>query len=98
MPTVEANGINIYYEIHGNEEGEPVIFANGVFANTLSWFNQAPVFSKKYKVILYDMRGQGQSDHPDGNYTIELHAEDQKALLDGLSIHRVNHIGISYGA
>jgi len=33
MPVSRINGINIYYEIHG--EGEPVIFGNGVFSNTL---------------------------------------------------------------
>ncbi len=96
MPTIEVNGINIYYEIHG--EGEPLIFANGIFANTVSWFNQIPEFSKKYKVILYDMRGQGQSDKPSGDYTFDLHAADQKALLEVLDIKHVHHIGISYGS
>ena len=96
MPIIEVNGINMYYEVHG--EGEPLIFANGVFANTLSWFNQTPVFSKKYKVILYDMRGQGQSDHPNGNYSFDLHVEDQKALLDKLNIKKFHHVGISYGS
>lgn len=96
MPKVEVNGVNIYYEIHGN--GEPLIFVNGIFANTLSWFNQTPEFSKKYKVILYDMRGQGQSDKPSGEYTFDLHAADQKALLDALDIKQVHHIGISYGS
>ncbi|MHA1944218.1 MAG: alpha/beta fold hydrolase, partial [Candidatus Thorarchaeota archaeon] len=62
MPVCKVNGINIYYEIHG--EGEPVIFGNGVFSNTLGWVHQTPVFSKEYQVILYDMRGQGQSDKP----------------------------------
>ena len=96
MPFKEINGINIYYEIHG--EGEPVIFGNGVFSNTLGWVNQLPEFSKKYQVILYDMRGQGQSDKPAGKYTFELHAKDQKALLDELDISEVHHVGISYGA
>ena len=96
MPFTKINGIEMYYEIHG--EGEPVIFANGVFANTVSWFNQTPVFSKKYKVILYDMRGQGQSEHPETPYSFDLHADDQKMLLDVLGVDQVHHIGISYGS
>ena len=83
MPFSEVNGINIYYEIHG--EGEPVIFGNGVFSNTTGWIHQVPRFSKEYQVILYDMRGQGQSDKPDGPYSFELHAEDQKVFLDTLT-------------
>jgi 3-oxoadipate enol-lactonase len=96
MPVCNVNGIDIYYEIHG--EGEPVIFGNGVFSNTLGWINQTPVFSKEYQVILYDMRGQGQSEKPEGAYSFDLHADDQKALLDELGIDKVHHVGISYGA
>lgn len=88
--------MDIYYEIHG--EGEPVIFGNGVFSNTLGWVNQTPIFSKEYQVILYDMRGQGQSEKPEEPYSFEIHAEDQKALLDGLGVSKVHHVGISYGA
>ena len=96
MPVSKVNGINIYYEIHG--EGEPVIFGNGVFQNTSGWINQLPIFSKEYQVILYDMRGQGQSDKPKDPYSFEIHAEDQMALLENLGISKVHHVGISYGA
>ncbi|TET12407.1 MAG: alpha/beta fold hydrolase, partial [Candidatus Thorarchaeota archaeon] len=96
MPFSKVNGINIYYEIHG--EGESVIFGNGIFQNTLGWVNQLPVFSKEYQVILYDMRGQGQSEKPEDPYSFEIHAEDQKALLQNLGISKVHHVGISYGA
>jgi 3-oxoadipate enol-lactonase len=96
LPLSRINGINIYYEIHG--KGEPVIFGNGVFSNTLGWVNQLPVFSKEYQVILYDMRGQGQSDKPDMPYSFDIHAEDQRALLEHLGISKVHHVGISYGA
>ena len=96
MAKAEINGINMYYEIHG--DGEPIILANGIFMNTTSWFGQTPAFSNHYKVIVYDMRGQGQTDKPDGDYSFELHADDQKALLDHLGIDKVHHIGISYGA
>ncbi len=96
MPIIHVNGINLYYQIHG--DGEPLIFGNGIFSNTLGWFNQTPVFSKEYQVILYDCRGQGRSDKPEGPYSLELHADDQKMLLEELGITSVHHIGISYGA
>jgi 3-oxoadipate enol-lactonase len=96
MPFSKVNGINIYYEIHG--EGESVIFGNGVFQNTSGWVHQLPIFSKEYQVILYDMRGQGLSDKPEDSYSFDLHAEDQKALLENLGISKVHHVGISYGA
>ncbi|MHA1960615.1 MAG: alpha/beta fold hydrolase [Candidatus Thorarchaeota archaeon] len=95
MPFVRVDGINLHYEIHG--DGEPVVFGNGVFSNTLGWVNQHPEFSKEYQVILYDMRGQGQSDKPEGPYSFDLHADDQKGLLEDLGISKVHHVGISYG-
>jgi 3-oxoadipate enol-lactonase len=96
LPYASINGINMYYEVHG--EGDPVIFVNGVFANTSSWVYQKPAFLKNYQVILYDMRGQGQTDHPEDKYSFDLHVEDQKALLDKLQINCAHHVGISYGA
>lgn len=96
MPISNVNGMDFYYEIHG--EGEPVVFGNGIFSNTLGWVNQLPAFSKHHQVILYDMRGQGQSDKPDGEYTFEMHADDQMILLENLGISKVHHVGISYGA
>ncbi len=96
MPTKKINGINMYYEIHG--EGEPVIFGNGVFSNTLGWVNQIPDLSKEFQMILYDMRGQGQSEKPREPYSFDLHAEDQLALLEELGIKKAHHVGISYGA
>jgi 3-oxoadipate enol-lactonase len=96
MPIGKINGIDIYYEIHG--EGEPVIFGNGIFSNTLGWAYQLPRFSKEYQLILYDMRGQGQSEKPPGPYSFDIHAEDQKCLLEHLGISKVHHVGISYGA
>ncbi len=96
MPKTKINGINMYYEVHG--EGEPLLLANGIFMNTTSWFGQLPFFSKYFKVIVYDMRGQGQTDKPSGDYSFEIHADDQRALLDYLGIDRVHHVGISYGA
>ena len=96
MPISKVNGVELYYEIHG--EGEPVIFGNGVFSNTLGWINQTNVFSNEYQVILYDLRGQGQSEKPASQYSFEIHAEDQSALLEYLGISMVHHVGISYGA
>jgi 3-oxoadipate enol-lactonase len=59
---------------------------------------QTPVFSKNYRLLLYDCRGMWQSEHPPGPYSMDLHADDLAALLDGLGIRRAHIGGISYGA
>ncbi|MGQ4891335.1 MAG: alpha/beta fold hydrolase [Candidatus Njordarchaeia archaeon] len=96
MPYVKINGVNIYYEIHG--EGEPIILLNGILASTASWAFQVPVLvNSGYKVILMDFRGQWKSDRPRERYSMEQQAEDVKDLLDHLGIKNVNVLGISYG-
>ncbi len=100
MPRIEANGVQIYYEQHGweNEEADVLVLSNGVLMSTASWIFQMPVFSKHYRLLLYDCRGMWQSEHPPGPYSMDMHADDLAALLDGLGVERAHVAGASYGA
>ncbi|MGD8736563.1 MAG: alpha/beta hydrolase [Anaerolineae bacterium] len=98
MPKAQANGIEIYYELHGPEEAEVLVLSNGVLMSTASWAFQTPVLSQHYRLLLYDCRGMWQSDHPPGPYSMDLHADDLAALLDALEIERAHIGGTSYGA
>ena len=98
MPTLIANGISIYYELHGPEDAPVLVLNNGIIMNAAaSWAYQTPDFARRYRVLQYDCRGQGQSDHPEGDYTMALHADDLAALLDALAIDAGHIAGISYG-
>ena len=100
MPRIEANGVQIYYEQHGweNEDADVLVLSNGVLMSTASWIFQMPVFSKHYRLLLYDCRGMWQSEHPPGPYSMDMHADDLAALLDGLGVERAHVAGASYGA
>jgi len=98
MPTVTANGIQLYYELHGPQDADVLVLSNGVLMSTASWAFQTPVLSQHYRLLLYDCRGMWQSDHPPGPYSMELHADDLAALLDALGIERAHIGGTSYGA
>jgi 3-oxoadipate enol-lactonase len=98
MPKTQANGIELYYELHGPEDADVLVLSNGVLMSTASWAFQTPVLSQHYRLLLYDCRGQWQSDHPPGPYSMELHADDLAALLDALGIERAHIGGTSYGA
>jgi pimeloyl-ACP methyl ester carboxylesterase len=65
--------------------------------NTAGWVYQKAVISRHYRILLYDCRGQGQTEHPDTPYTMSLHSDDLKALMDALAINSVHLVGISYG-
>jgi 3-oxoadipate enol-lactonase len=98
MPKIEANGIQFYYELHGPPDADLLVLSNGVLMSTASWAFQTPVLSQHHQLLLYDCRGMWQSDHPPGPYTMQLHADDLAALLDGLGIERAHIGGTSYGA
>jgi pimeloyl-ACP methyl ester carboxylesterase len=95
MPKIQANGINIHYEIHG--VGEPVVLIGGLGADTFLWFRQTPELSKNFQVIVFDNRGAGESDKPEVPYTIKMFADDTAGLLKALRISPAHIIGASLG-
>ncbi|MBA1147657.1 alpha/beta hydrolase [Ectothiorhodospiraceae bacterium WFHF3C12] len=99
MPKISVNGAELYYELHGSGE-DVVVLNNGIIASTATWFNQLPALSPEFQVLLYDMRGQGQSQKwraGDPDFTWDTHADDLAALMDALEIEAAHIGGISYG-
>ncbi len=95
MPTLRANGINIYYEIHG--EGEPLVVIAGLSMDLTALEGIVSELSRRYKVIAFDNRGAGRTDKPDIPYSMEMMADDTAGLLNELKIMRANVMGISLG-
>jgi pimeloyl-ACP methyl ester carboxylesterase len=86
------NGIQMYYEVTG--DGEPLVFVHAGIADHRLWDDQVPFFSPKYKVVTFDMRGFGQSEPVDAEFT---HRRDITALLDYLGIDSAHFVGCSMG-
>jgi 3-oxoadipate enol-lactonase len=98
MPHIEANGIRIYHELKGDADKPPVVFINGIFQDTSSWALAVRAFAPDFRTLVYDCRGQSQSDKPAaGPYASELHARDLAALLDALGMPRAHFVGLSNG-
>ncbi len=97
MPIQTVHGLRLYYELHGPEAGEPLVLNNGIFATTAGWALVLPALARRYRVLTYDLRGQGQSDHPAGPYSLDLHAADLAALMEALGWPRAHLAGTSYG-
>ena len=62
MPKLNRDGVSIYYEVHGS--GPPLILTHGYSATSGMWQGQIAALSKHHKLVLWDMRGHGQSDYP----------------------------------
>src|ERR1700712_4273307 len=82
MPKINRDGVNIYYEVHGS--GPPLLLTHGYSSTSAMWQGQIAALSNQHKLILWDMRGHGQSDYPDDDaaYSEALTVGDMAALLD----------------
>ena len=92
-----ANGISIHYQIEGPEDAPVVLLSHSLAANTTMWDLQMPALTSHYRVICYDTRGHGDTEAPDGEYTLDLLANDLFSLLDALELNQVHYIGLSMG-
>ena len=92
---IYANEFNMNYELTG--EGTCLVLIPGFTDNLTIWYKQVPEFSKHYQVLTYDFRGHGQTETPDGEFSMELFADDLYALLKTLNIENACVLGYSMG-
>jgi pimeloyl-ACP methyl ester carboxylesterase len=95
VPRAKVNGINLYYEVHGN--GEPLVMIMGFAGSNGGWIFQRREFQKYYQVITFDNRGVGRSDKPPGPYSIRMMADDTVSLMNYLGIRQAHILGVSMG-
>ncbi|HZP37475.1 MAG TPA: alpha/beta fold hydrolase [Methylomirabilota bacterium] len=97
MPTVRANGVELFYEETGPRDAPPLVLIMGWGGDHTAWALQVPAFSAGHRVIALDNRGAGRSEVPPPPYTIAGMAEDVVGLLDALGIARAHVCGASMG-
>ena len=95
MPTTDANGQTLYYEVHG--DGEPLLCVMGLAADVLAWALQLPAFSARHRTIVFDNRDVGRSSQASEPYGITDMARDALALADALELERFHLLGVSMG-
>jgi pimeloyl-ACP methyl ester carboxylesterase len=96
MPTVQANGIDVYYEVQG--EGEPMVLIPYLAADQACYAFQVAEYAKHFTCYSVDLRGAGLSGKPEGVYTTELFADDVAAFMDAAGVGQAHVFGVSLGA
>jgi pimeloyl-ACP methyl ester carboxylesterase len=86
VPTLDRAGTRIHYQVHGESQGgRPVILlTTGYTATSRMWAPQVDPLSRQHRVIVWDLRGHGESDSPEDPqaYTASETLDDMRALLD----------------
>lgn len=95
MPSIAANGIDLYYERRGS--GPPLLFFNGSGATLATSGPLIWSFAERFDVAAHDQRGLGRSAIPPGPYGMADYARDAAALVDHLGWSTCRVIGVSFG-
>ncbi len=93
----KVNGIEMHYEIHGKEGAPWLMLSHSLACSVRMWDEQIATFKDRYRVLAFDTRGHGASTAPAGAYTLELLADDLRALLKHAGIERTHFVGLSMG-
>jgi len=95
------DGARIYYEVKG--EGYPVFLVHGFIVNSSTW-KRSPLYADLlkagYRVVIMDLRGNGQSDKPHDPeaYAHDAQAKDIMGIASELGIRKYDVIGYSRGS
>ncbi|KAJ9602164.1 hypothetical protein H2200_013284 [Cladophialophora chaetospira] len=92
---IDFDGAKVVYQSSGTGE-EALVFIHGWTCDKSLWENQAPLFNK-YRSLLIDLPGHGQSDNPRIEYSQELFARSVEAVLVAEGVQRAVLIGHSMG-
>jgi pimeloyl-ACP methyl ester carboxylesterase len=87
--------VKVKWAQHG--DGEPLLLIQGLGYARWSWDPVVPGLAERYRVVSFDNRGIGESDKPDGPYTVRQMAGDALQVLDEAGIDRAHVLGASLG-
>ena len=94
---INTNGIDINYELTGKKGAPVVMLSHSLACSLVMWQPQMDMLESAFRVLRFDTRGHGDSDAPQGSYSLEQLAMDAIGLMDALKIDRVHFVGLSMG-
>jgi pimeloyl-ACP methyl ester carboxylesterase len=96
MPHASINGADLFYDEAG--AGEPLLMHHGYTGSHDAWSDLiVPRLKDRFRCIVMDARGAGDSSHPADGYTIAQYARDVIAMADHLGLDKFTYCGHSMG-
>jgi 3-oxoadipate enol-lactonase len=92
---LKSGDAEIAYRVLG--EGPPVVLLHPFPANHEFWLPVAQALATRYRVVLPDLRGHGDSGLGEGPATMEKHAGDVARVMDDADVGRAPLVGVSIG-
>jgi len=95
LPSLRSDDAEIFYEIRGS--GPPVVLLHPFPCDHEFWHPIAAALDSRYRLILPDLRGHGNSEIGKGPALMQKHASDLARVLDAAGIGKAAFIGCSIG-
>ena len=95
MPRISSDDAEIFYETTGS--GPPVVLLHPFPAHHEFWLPVAVMLASRYRLIMPDLRGHGESSLGNGPATMQKHAADIARVMDAAGVDRAPLIGVSIG-
>lgn len=92
---IRSDDIELFYETVG--DGPPAVFLHPFPAHHQYWSRVVEQLSTRFRIVLPDLRGHGESGVGDGPATMQKHADDLARLCDVVGIGRGTFVGSSIG-
>jgi 3-oxoadipate enol-lactonase len=93
--TLDIQGFRV--RIHGPENAPPIVLLHGLLLDGHMWDGQVSSLSQRFRVIVPDFPGHGESPDAPKGYTLLQQAADIGRLLDTLGLHDAVFAGFSMG-
>ncbi|WP_435155720.1 alpha/beta fold hydrolase [Haladaptatus sp. DFWS20] len=97
MPYAEHGGVSLYYETDGPTKHDTVAFIEDVGYGAWQWGWQHAVIAGPFESLVWDNRGTGRSDAPNGPYTISEMVGDLDAVLADHNLRKAHLVGAGLG-
>ena len=97
MPFADNDGVQLAYERDGVADADTVVFVCGLGYGTWMWNWQRERLADEYDLLLWDNRGAGDSDAPEGPYTVPEMAADLEVVLEDAGVESAHVVGASMG-
>ncbi len=93
-----VNGINMYYELHGQSTGTPLVLIHGGGSTIETSFGVLiPLLAPNHKIIAIELQAHGRTSDRNAPESFEQDADDVAGLLKYLKVDKANIIGFSNG-
>src|SRR3954454_21462698 len=95
MAIAQVNGVNLFFEVHG--DGEPVVLVHGSWVDTTSWDQVVEGLAASFRVLIYDRRGHSKSERLQQQGSMDEDGDDLADLLEMLSFAPAHVVANSLG-